>query len=320
MNIYKNAISSIQVGVEDYTLSNKDAKRAISAVRNIVAGILLLYKEKLCLLSPAHDKELLIKQDISFIYENDELVIKGTGKNTINSFEISKRFKDLNVSVDWKVFNEINQLRNNLEHYYTEISTDAIREIIAKSFVLIRDFMVNELNLTAKEELGDECWSQLIDVHEVYQKEEEDYQAALSEVDWQYDVVKKAIKKFRCSHCQSTLITTEDTDMFYRDIHLSCKSCNAEFLVPDILEECIENHLLQRSIREQIQGGESLFESCFECSKNTFILEDECCLACGYEMQYTECWRCSETLGIEDQYFEGLCGSCRNTWESMLDE
>ena len=121
MNIYKNAINSIKVGVEDYTLSKKDAKRAISAVRNIVAGILLLYKEKLCLLSPDHDKELLIKQDISFIYENDELVIKGTGKNTVNSVEISKRFKDLNISVDWETFKEINQLRNNLEHYYTEI-------------------------------------------------------------------------------------------------------------------------------------------------------------------------------------------------------
>ncbi len=62
MSILSNAIDSIQVGVEDYLM--RDSKRYLSAVRNICAGILLLYKEKLCQLSPSHDKEVLIKKDI----------------------------------------------------------------------------------------------------------------------------------------------------------------------------------------------------------------------------------------------------------------
>jgi hypothetical protein len=49
MSILQNAIDSIQVGVEDYNL--EDDRRNASAIRNIFAGILLLYKERLCELS-----------------------------------------------------------------------------------------------------------------------------------------------------------------------------------------------------------------------------------------------------------------------------
>ena len=62
MSIIQNAIDSIQIGVEDF--QSVDDRRSVSAVRNIAAGILLLYKEKLCQLSPDDNKELLIKQNI----------------------------------------------------------------------------------------------------------------------------------------------------------------------------------------------------------------------------------------------------------------
>ena len=41
MSLLQNAIDSIQVGVEDYLM--EDDRRYLSAVRNICAGILLLY-------------------------------------------------------------------------------------------------------------------------------------------------------------------------------------------------------------------------------------------------------------------------------------
>jgi hypothetical protein len=69
LSIIENAIDSIQIGIEDY--KSTDDRRSISAVRNILAGILLLYKEKLCQLSPEGNKELLKKQNIRPI-QNDE--------------------------------------------------------------------------------------------------------------------------------------------------------------------------------------------------------------------------------------------------------
>jgi hypothetical protein len=43
--ILENAVQSIQIGVEDY--ESDDPRRMLSAIRNVTAGILLLFKEKI---------------------------------------------------------------------------------------------------------------------------------------------------------------------------------------------------------------------------------------------------------------------------------
>ena len=50
VSILKNAIDSIAIGLEDY--ESTDERRIVSSTRNIFAGILLLFKHKLCELSP----------------------------------------------------------------------------------------------------------------------------------------------------------------------------------------------------------------------------------------------------------------------------
>ncbi|MGP5543107.1 hypothetical protein ACTXMH_11170, partial [Psychrobacter celer] len=140
MSILQNAIDSIQIGVEDF--ESDDDRRSVSAVRNITAGILLLYKEKLCRLSPPDNKELLIKQNIRPVQNvKGEITFEGKGNKTVDVQSIKERFKSLNITTgDWGRFGEISRLRNDLEHYYTSKSPDAVREIVAKSFLLIRDF------------------------------------------------------------------------------------------------------------------------------------------------------------------------------------
>lgn len=149
MSLLTNAIESIQVGVEDYLLMDKDDKRYLSSVRNICAGILLLYKEKLSRLSPKYQKELLIKKNIELSKnEQGDIIFIGKGDKTVDVYEIKERFKSLKIIEDkeyWKKFDELNQLRNNIEHYYTDKSPDAVREVVAKSFLLIRDFIIKYL-------------------------------------------------------------------------------------------------------------------------------------------------------------------------------
>lgn len=41
--LLKNAVSSIQIGIEDY--QSKDERRLLSSIRNITSGMLLLFKE-----------------------------------------------------------------------------------------------------------------------------------------------------------------------------------------------------------------------------------------------------------------------------------
>jgi hypothetical protein len=111
MSILQNAIDSIQIGVEDF--SSTDERRSVSAIRNIAAGMLLLFKEKLCRLSPDYDNELLIKKDIEPEAGADGgLVFKGRGKKTVDVFQIRERFQSMKVEVDWKRLDEITNLRS----------------------------------------------------------------------------------------------------------------------------------------------------------------------------------------------------------------
>ncbi len=319
MSIIQNAIDSIQIGVEDF--QSDDDRRSFSAVRNIAAGILLLYKEKLCQLSPDDNKELLIKQNIRPVKnEKGEIIFEGKGHKTVDVQSIKERFSSLNVAVGWNRFDEINKLRNDLEHYYTSESPDAVREIVAKSFLLIRDFLSEHLDQDPQESLGKDCWATLLEVSDVYSAEEKACKATIDAIDWKYHSVAVALKNLRCSQCHSLLIQAPYPDDVYPTINLHCKSCGHDFCFDDVLEQCIDDSLAGEAIRNAMDGGDSPYDACHECGKSTFIHEEGCCVACDYEMEYTQCEMCEEPLSLEDQHNEGKCSYCQYKWEKIMAE
>ena len=89
--------------MEDF--NHNDERRLASAVRNLHAGILLLCKEKLRLLSP-EDNILLYKQFIPKKMRHKKggsvVTIRPSGKNTVDLEDIKKRFKEFDVEIDWK--------------------------------------------------------------------------------------------------------------------------------------------------------------------------------------------------------------------------
>lgn len=102
MNLIENAQLSIQVGVDDYLraqghdLNSIEAKkRTISAVRNIYAGILLMYKEKLRRLSPNESDEVLLKDKIKFERRGEEVIAVGTGRKTVDVNTIKRKIQFL---------------------------------------------------------------------------------------------------------------------------------------------------------------------------------------------------------------------------------
>ena len=228
MSIMKNAIDSIQIGVEDF--ENEDERRNISAVRNIVAGILLLYKEKLCQLSPDESKELLIKKYIIPNKDADgKVFFIGKGKNTVDVQSIKDRFGSLGIVVDWKRFNVVNDLRTDIEHYYTIETSDAVREIISSSFILIRDFLSVHLQQDPQEALGKNCWSKLLEVNEVYDAEVNFCKSTIDAIDWNYKTLKSSLKHLRCSKCHSALIFVPNLEDSYPEIRLQCKQGGFDF-------------------------------------------------------------------------------------------
>ena len=91
MDLLGNAIESIRLGVEDFQAGTHP--RLMSAVRNIHAGVLLLYKEALRRLSPGDSAEVLVKAKI--VPSRDgagNVVFVGKGTKTADTQQIRERF------------------------------------------------------------------------------------------------------------------------------------------------------------------------------------------------------------------------------------
>ncbi len=308
MSILQNAIDSIQIGLEDY--QSPDNRRHISAIRNIFAGVLLLYKEKLRQLSPARDPDLFIKAKIEPKIINGKITLEGKGKKTVDVQSIKERFKNFQIKIDEKRLGEINDLRNDIEHYFSSKSPDAVREVIAKSFLLIRDFIKDEIDEEPREIIGDNYWSLLLNTAEVYEAEAAACIESLQEIDWQYQTIKSSLEELRCPQCHSSLIKAEDLTDIYPAINLTCASCGYNFSFEDIAESFIGEILGAEAYISIKDGGDSPYDTCPECGKDTFIYEEECCIACDYKIEHENCWRCGASLSLDEQELDGLCGYC----------
>jgi hypothetical protein len=310
MTLLKNAVESIQMGVEDF--ESGDARRGISAMRNITAGLLLLFKTKLCDLSPQWDKELLIKKDLTPGLDQDgKLIFVGKGRKTVDVAQIKERLKAMKVDVDWGRVDELTFLRNEIEHYYASATPEVVREVVAKSFLLIRDFAQNALRKDPQELLGDECWQVLMNTSDVYMAELAACQATLRKVDWKYETIRRTLVHFHCPQCSSALVDAPSTDDTYPTINLRCKSCNNEFLFEDIVEDCVSELLSVDAHLSVKDGGDTPYDTCPQCGRDTFVHAEGKCVACEEELEYTQCGVCEEPLSIDDQVHDGLCSYCQ---------
>tara|TARA_B100001989_G_scaffold247983_1_gene220942 strand:+ start:5628 stop:6623 length:996 start_codon:yes stop_codon:yes gene_type:complete len=328
MGLLQNAIYSIEVGIEDYQTG--EDRRNVSAVRNVYAGILLLLKEKLVRLSPEYDTELLIKKRlIPQINKAGEVVFVGAGKTTVNLKEIEVRFENLGVSVDWNRLYEIQRLRNDLEHYYTDKSPGLVREILAKSFLIIRDFLTNELGESPVSIIDRDLWPIFLEIEEVFSAEEKACKDSFKDFNWKYETINQAIKHAKCYFCESSLVQLIEHDPYidtkegrplFKDFltKMQCNSCGEPIdYWPDFFEKCVEELFYADLYLAATKGGMAPVEECPECRKNTFVFEEECCVVCDYKPEYERCARCHNHIGLDEQDLNGLCSYCANLAEKI---
>ena len=299
MSILQNALNSIIIGVEDFNMD--DDRRLLSSTRNIFAGVLLLFKHKLVELSPNGSDEVLIKQKLLPTQNSSgEIVWVGKGAKTVDVQQIKERFKSLDISVDWDRLDKINRYRNNIEHYYSTESIDAIHTLLSNSFLVIRDFITTYLEEDPKELLGEEIWTTLLEINEVYEAEKEDCINKLKELEWRNDWVFDAVLDYGCDDCLSDLITVKE------DGKIECKSCGNKYSQ----EELIEKALIQVYGSYRIQDGEeSDLIECPYCQKRTYMISENECQICGEEFE-TECMRCGMTIPSCELDGSGICGYC----------
>lgn len=309
-SILENAVISIQLGVEDYLRAEQDHRRVVSAIRNLYAGVLLLFKEELARRSPKKygDPPILVREklEIKFRLNSDGSLKEKKTTKTVSFEEIKKRFKTLGIKIDWSRLRTFQDIRNNIEHYKLQQPIEDVKKAIWTILPVIRDFITDYLHEDPEKLLGAEVWQTLLKTEEVYQKE-------LNA--WLRKIIKIATEEgyLKCPFCQSVTIKPDsDIITVLTDIEFTCSRCSEKFKISEYTIEEMVSNFYSVQIYESIKYGcENPIKICSECGCNAVIynkkLGEYTCLVCGSSFN-SICERCQ--LPYSDEENIGICPDC----------
>ena len=307
MTLLENAAKSVRLGLEDF--DSEDDDRLLSAARNLHAGVILLYKEKLRRLSPEGTEEALLKKDVRPVIDDGGAVTwVGKGKKTVDIQQIKERFKTLNISADWARLDEVTNIRNDIEHYYTTGGRDAVRGIVSKSFLLFRDFVRAELDEDPRELVDEEAWSSMTEISDVYERERTECEQAIHQFEWTCAALKEAAAGTTCPDCASALIEPIG-DSVRPDIR--CRSCGTTKFFEEFAEHAIRDYYAADNHISVKDGGDPVTGMCPNCTADAYHYESQICAACGESAKH-ECRICSHPIVPDELEDDGLCGYCRH--------
>lgn len=321
MPILKNAVESIQIGMEDF--HDEDERRVLSAIRNLYAGVLLMFKYKLQQLSPEGSDEVLLKTKILPVLDTEtgKLIWRGKGKKTVEVFDIKERLTALGVTdIDWNKLDDLQKIRNEIEHYYSKETFVRMKEAIANAAFLVVQFCEPYLEEKPVDILGQQCWDLMLDISQVYESELSSCKQNLHSVNWEFSEVEASIDKFRCPDCTSQLLKVIDIPAVNNDVIFSCCSCQNENNYSSVIGPALSESLALSNHLSYKDCGEFISETCPECNEETFLIEHSQCASCFYKLEYSHCEWCETPLTLHDQVNEGTCGYCQYKYDKMMRE
>lgn len=309
--ILTNAVQSIQIGIEDY--QSDDPRRLVSAIRNVQAGILLLCKEQLRRLSPLGSNEVLLMERMLPAQGSEGISFIGKGRGTVTQQGIKDRFTSLGIDVDWKPLDRLTLYRNTIEHYHFSGKREELMASIASSAAIIRQLLVDVLELEPVDTLGKVCWTKLLETEDVYEAELARTTASLVPIQWFTSAMAGAFEKGEvvCCTCSSGLLAQEDpTNSDPGMVDFKCLSCGATPSIGEVVEQALGQHLYADFYIAMTDGGEPPLTECPGCEEETFVDEEGMCAACGYAPDY-HCTLCKTEISEDDLVrHDGMCASC----------
>jgi uncharacterized protein YbaR (Trm112 family) len=306
--LFENAVQSIQLGVEDYQAN--DPKRALSAVRNFYAGVLLLAKEVLVRAAPNANPQDVIGARYKPVPDGSGGVsFSPASQQTIDFNTIGQRFKDFGLTINQSALDDLNRVRNEVEHHYTQKPRDAVREAIAKAMPVVAD-LFRLMKEAPHEALGD-AWQVMLDVRAVYEAELAASRSTFDSIAWLAGT--PAELQFNCPECHSDLVAQQDpANTSHETMECRCRLCGHQFSAEEAVPRALEAHFESESYIASTDGGDQPVQDCPECGLSTYLLTDDHvgCVWCGLILG--ECARCMTGLTPENVAPDnhGLCGYC----------
>lgn len=323
--LFDNAIISVQLGLEDFQLAQKsedaggNPSRALSSVRNLYAGMLLLFKYRIAMSVDSEEDayQLIFNPPMKVLPHPDgkggvEWIPVGKFKSTtIDTYGIKERFDKFGIEVNWPVIEKLQECRNHLEHLHPQNTLGEVAGFVADLFPLIRDFIVNEIKASPTEVLGHH-WEIMLKHHAFFLQQQKECLAS-----WEDAGIPEGMVEYLndciCADCGSKLIkaSTESLDNELQvcdndEFQYKCVSCECNSNFKPILIDSFE----RANFYWIPDGDEPEYEDCASCRNGTFIISEQECRWCGEGLDYNECKFCDEPLGQDDQINDGLCAYC----------
>lgn len=329
----ENALTSIRLGIEDFQRTKLapeqggDPARALSAVRNLFAGILLLFKYKIAVSVDDPDKAPAL------IFNPPEILPQADGnggvewkpvgkfkKTTIDVGTIKKRFEGFGIEVDWAAIEKMQECRNHLEHLHPANTLGEVAGFVADLFPILREFIQTQLNEQPADLLAT-AWSVMLAHHEFFTNT-----MAKCMVAWDGAGVPKMMRPWlnqcQCEECGSSLLhpsqadiesaaSVESEDESFKYV---CVACGHSDLIAPLMTEAL-NDAYDYDPRD---GGEPGVEVCYDCDRSAFLIHEQHCLWCRAELDHKKCSACEEALGQDDQDNGGLCGYHAHTLSKAM--
>ena len=308
-NLFENAIQSIKLGVADYEAH--EPARALSAVRNFYAGLLLLAKEILVRKVPNANESEIIGTAYKPVPDSSGGVrYVSQSKKTIDLATIGLRFKDFGLTIDQKALNELSNIRNDIEHRYPTEPYASVRQALAKAFPVA----VALFRLAGEEpsKVIGEAWETMLEVHEVYEQEHDACRVTFDNIEWRPPFLKNAPRT--CPDCQSDLVAQDNPDnREQEDAKAHCRSCGSSIGAEALIHHALNAHFEHKNYVAKMDGDVAPLNHCPECGSFTYVWDEEStgCIQCGYILD-DECARCGTKLTPDDAYYDNrsYCSWC----------
>jgi hypothetical protein len=233
----------------------------------------------------------------------------GVGKKTVDIQQIKERFESLRIVTDWKRFDAITQVRNDIEHYYTNVTPKALQSVVADAFIILRAFVATQLGADPRELLGEETWHVMLEVADIYTAEREECDGALQAVEWASEALAEGVHKLTCSACGSDLLRPEGGSTQYDEITLRCRACGLEESPEQFIPKAIRASLARAMYLVYDDGAELPYTLCPECCEEAYIMEEQRCALCGHEATH-DCVICGNSILPEELVSSPYCGWC----------
>ena len=218
-------------------------------------------------------------------------------RRTIDFATLGLRLRHFGVPLDQPALHALNRVRNDIEHYFTKDSTEAVRAAIATAFPVVAELF--RLAQLAPEELLGEAWQLLLRESEVYEKEVEECRRTFSEIRWTAAILEG--KGIQCPYCELDLVFQSDVKNHDQELmDCRCRACGKDVPAEQALGATLRAHYAWESYLAAKDGGEPPLHICPTCNVEAYLLtfEHTGCVWCGEELE--QCGLCGEQLTPEN--------------------